>query len=79
MQNAVRGSVRRNFGEKFASRGHDKISNIFDISLAASRGGTCHQNFTAHERKRLSKLPCKAFRSALSSRVRRTLVGRTNT
>ena len=40
MQNAVRGSVRRNFGEKFASRGHDKISNIFDISLAASGGGT---------------------------------------
>ena len=75
VQNAVRGSVRRSFGEKFASRGHDKISNMFDISLTASRGGISLQNFTAQERKRLSKLPCKGFSSALSSLVRRTLVG----
>lgn len=36
---------------------------------------TSHQNFAAHESKQLSKLPREAFRSALSSQVRRAQRG----
>ena len=70
---AVSSRVRWSFGENFASRG--EISNIKHVGYLRFRLArrNSHQNFTAHERKRLSYLPREAFCSALSSRVRRAL------
>ena len=68
---AVSSRVRGSFGENFASRG--EISNIKHVGYLRFRLArrNSHQNFTAHERKRLSYLPREACCSALSSRVRR--------
>ena len=58
---AVSSRVRRSFGENFASRG--EISNIKHVGYLRFRLArqNSHQNFAAHERKRLSYLPREAF------------------
>jgi len=44
-------------------------TDMFDIFFGLARR-LSHQNFAAHERKRLDKMPREAFLSALFSRVR---------